>query len=449
MATQHQDPGRYILNRFTEIESTTDIDCIKAEARNLQSFINDGVRLLTEKLPPSADFFDGVDLYTGAAGISALFLHLHQLTKAQALPPTKYHHLTPLELSRAYMDIAVSAIVSELQQDAPGHVGHRCGIASNAGVWAVAAAVYYEESGELELTDESLMHFKKLEKACYGSKTSDELLYGRIGYLAAYNFLLSHLPSRVLSFHFPEPPTNRLIDKIVTSGANGENLPTSAPLRWAWHDRYYLGAAYGTAGILAGLLKTPYAMQTYRPELEATARHLRDLQTPTGNWLSADHGRQRDEKDELVQWCHGAPGVIHTMILSHQRFHDASYLDAALKAGELVWKKGLLRKGVGLCHGISGNAYAFIDLYHATGDPEWMRRALHFACVIEQWQTLTYAQHELNEPDHPYSLFEGLAGALYFAADLVAWGSGVEDAGGFLFYSNARADRDTTGGREE
>jgi hypothetical protein len=45
---------------------------------------------------------------------------------------------------------------------------------------------------------------------------------------------------------------------------------------------------------------------------------------------------------------------------------DPSYLAAALRAGELVWQRGLLRKGPGLCHGVSGNAYALLRLYKTT-----------------------------------------------------------------------------------
>jgi hypothetical protein len=43
-----------------------------------------------------------------------------------------------------------------------------------------------------------------------------------------------------------------------------------------------------------------------------------------------------------------------------------SYLSAALRAGELVWQRGLLTKGPGLCHGVAGNAYALAQVYKAT-----------------------------------------------------------------------------------
>ena len=37
--------------------------------------------------------------------------------------------------------------------------------------------------------------------------------------------------------------------------------------------------------------------------------------------------------------------------------------------------RGLLHKGVGLCHGIAGSGYALLSLHRATGDTRWRARA--------------------------------------------------------------------------
>jgi hypothetical protein len=44
----------------------------------------------------------------------------------------------------------------------------------------------------------------------------------------------------------------------------------------------------------------------------------------------------------------------------------ATFLAAARRAGEVVWARGLLKKGPGLCHGVAGNGYALLALYKAT-----------------------------------------------------------------------------------
>jgi hypothetical protein len=77
----------------------------------------------------------------------------------------------------------------------------------------------------------------------------------------------------------------------------------------------------------------------------------------------------------LAQHCHGAPGVVSCLA-------DAagSELDALLvAAGELTWKAGPLAKGASLCHGTSGNGYAFLKLFRRTDDPIWLDRARRFA----------------------------------------------------------------------
>lgn len=55
------------------------------------------------------------------------------------------------------------------------------------------------------------------------------------------------------------------------------------------------------------------------------------------------------------------PAACHRQV-----FGDAAYLQAALRAGEVVWQQGLLKKGPGLCHGVAGNAYALLRLWKTT-----------------------------------------------------------------------------------
>ena len=56
------------------------------------------------------------------------------------------------------------------------------------------------------------------------------------------------------------------------------------------------------------------------------------------------------------------------MLTAHQVWgcDTDKYLMAAKKAGEVTWQRGLLKKGPGLCHGVSGNGYAFLHLYQVS-----------------------------------------------------------------------------------
>lgn len=51
------------------------------------------------------------------------------------------------------------------------------------------------------------------------------------------------------------------------------------------------------------------------------------------------------------------------------------------RAAEVTWRRGLLKKGPGLCHGAAGNGYALLSVYRCTRDPRALARAKRFA----QW----------------------------------------------------------------
>ena len=70
----------------------------------------------------------------------------------------------------------------------------------------------------------------------------------------------------------------------------------------------------------------------------------------------------RHQEDELVHWCHGAPGVVYLLAKAYLTWKDDKYLQAMRRCADLTWQKGLLRKGPGICHGVAGNA-SLLDIY--------------------------------------------------------------------------------------
>lgn len=65
-------------------------------------------------------------------------------------------------------------------------------------------------------------------------------------------------------------------------------------------------------------------------------------------------------------------------------FGKEKYLNAAVKCGEVVWSRGLLKKGYGICHGVAGNAYTFLTLYKQTGNPTYLHRAMKVSALSLQ-----------------------------------------------------------------
>ena len=179
-----------------------------------------------------------------------------------------------------------------------------------------------------------------------------------------------------------------------------------------------------TVGILFALLHVPEIClhESYVKDVKDTLKYVLSLECDSNGIPSPISGhfptRMNEPKprDPLVQWCHGAPGAVLLFIKAHHVYGDACYLQAACRAGESVWEKGILTKGAGLCHGISGNAYALLALYLSTGDALWLKRASAF-CQFTSSETFKRLS---RTPDHPLSLFEGSCGLVCILGDIFA-----------------------------
>jgi lantibiotic modifying enzyme len=85
-------------------------------------------------------------------------------------------------------------------------------------------------------------------------------------------------------------------------------------------------------------------------------------------------------------------------------------LNLAKEIADYTYLHGRIRKGVGLCHGISGNAYPFLSVYQLTKDQKYLQYALEYAEICINWETKTNRE-EFVVPDRPWSIFEGLGGS--------------------------------------
>jgi hypothetical protein len=92
-----------------------------------------------------------------------------------------------------------------------------------------------------------------------------------------------------------------------------------------------------------------------------------------------------------------------------------TYLQAAERAGECIWNKGMCLKGLNLCHGVPGNAYAFLNLYNVTRCCKWLMRAHQFAhkmynddtFVVAMQNHICRGRKQKGMSDEPYSLMTG------------------------------------------
>ena len=145
----------------------------------------------------------------------------------------------------------------------------------------------------------------------------------------------------------------------------------------------YLGAGHGFAGNACALLKGASLLDVGRREAlydrcVTTLRATAKFEDDAVNWPPGTFAARPGRPSMLMQWCHGAPGIVTGLAeFPPQRSAD---MDAMLiGAGRAIWQAGPLSKGYGLCHGTAGNGYAFLKLYRRTGDPLWLQRARAFA----------------------------------------------------------------------
>ena len=93
--------------------------------------------------------------------------------------------------------------------------------------------------------------------------------------------------------------------------------------------------------------------------------------------------------EERVQFCHGAPSALPVFTLAYKVFGDQKYLVAADLAADYTFNYGVLKKGMGLCHGTSSNIYMILYLFAATKNPKYKYFAIEMHKFALDTPTLT------------------------------------------------------------
>ncbi|CEL93589.1 unnamed protein product [Vitrella brassicaformis CCMP3155] len=249
---------------------------------------------------------------------------------------------------------------------------------------------------------------------------SDEWLYGRAGFLVGLILIKQRLSSIGINRTVGEVDTavHQVAERMLVSGRHYASRHRSrSPLMYAWQGDEYLGAAHGVMGILYVLMHvdslmggTQGAKTGAKRDIRMALEYLLSLETAHHNWPAV----VGETADHLVHFCHGAPGAILMFVKAYQVYGDVRYLRAAERAGECVWRYGLLRKGPGTCHGIAGNGYVLLTLFRCTRHRKW----LHRACEFAGFMFTDEARQGSRTPDNPFSLYEGVAGSVCFLQDV-------------------------------
>ena len=286
-----------------------------------------------------------------------------------------------------------------------------------------------------------------------------EVLYGVSGFLIALldisDFLNKNLKNTKIFFEFNKKLNSSIIylfEKILEKGISNfkNSKKKNFRLLFLFCKKEYLGAAYGLLGILFSLLLFLQKKKNLFLKLKKKKIYFKAIfdslyfcsffQNEEGNFFSSTNSKN----DILIQFCHGAIGAVFTFLLANQikkNFSDflnenfsnflkkneyfIDYLKIAEKSAEIIYKKGILKKGFNLCHGISGNCYAFLfflkfDFIEKKKKLEFFQKALKFLNIKTNKKFSENFQNLKNgRGDFIYSLMEGLAGDICLECDMI------------------------------
>jgi lantibiotic modifying enzyme len=280
-------------------------------------------RLITDYPPHQIPAGGG--LYYGPISVAYMFYALHNI-----YPDLLLDDYPMNTWSAAYIEQA-QANIKKYKGPSPSKCGVSDDIMSLLALYAVTAK---DPETAKELCDFAAVTIEP--------EASNEWLYGRAGYLYLLRLVRGAFTDNKQITELVEDTTDEVIENIMAS---------SRP--WKWHGKAYVGAAHGAIGIITQIVLTD---ATWAPKLEAELGALLSYQYESGNFPSSlPPGR-----DRLVQFCHGAPGVITSLASIKKYFPKLEErIDRVIAKGrECIWERGLLTKEPCLCHGISGNALA-------------------------------------------------------------------------------------------
>ena len=279
-----------------------------------------------------------------------------------------------------------------------------------------------------------------------------ELLYGIPGYLYSLLVLKKYLSSVKQTISFPKEEKVLdaiiqdifaiIIDKGIENMINYNcNKCLLYPFPLDDDDPYfYLGAAHGLIGILYILLSTikfyPKLLEYENNKIKmqfgnleklfkTNLNYIKNLQIQsTGNFPDDIFGKDIGDKN---YFCHGCIGAVFLFLLADEFFPSEDFKSVAQKCKISLWERGLLYKGNGICHGMSGICYALMKLYKFTKDELYLKYlfGIAYGTIDPKVQSLVseYVDPQRKAkgiPDSPYSLMEGDGGLLIMYYDLIS-----------------------------
>lgn len=402
---------RYLDNPYVDFvdKNTTPLALDAEHVKNLICSYVDSILEYTR--PDAEDDDDRGDLYVGNAGIAYMFWKLSRSPHTRDLYPALEHALTYIRNAKAN--------ANRYKKRSAERYSFLCG---NAGIYAVSAVISHDLKIVQDFSND-LSNFKSGIEACkamlHTRNGCDEVLVGRAGYLSGCYWLNDVLPEKKI----PDDDIESICQIMLASGREySVQIGAPLPLMYQYHGTQYLGAAHGVCSILQMLLDAPgfrtdpiSVPSADLRDIKKSVDFLLSLQDVEGNFPVALEDVNNKREKRLVHWCHGAPGMVYMLAKAYLIFKEEKYLHSLKVCADLVWKRGFLKKGPGICHGVAGNGYVFLLLYRMTNDTKYLYRAIRYMELL----TRPDFRQVARTPDRPFSLYEGVAGTVCYLVDLL------------------------------
>eukprot|EP01124_Arcella_intermedia_P011524 TRINITY_DN1791_c0_g1_i4.p1 TRINITY_DN1791_c0_g1~~TRINITY_DN1791_c0_g1_i4.p1 ORF type:complete len:543 (-),score=96.58 TRINITY_DN1791_c0_g1_i4:30-1658(-) len=356
------------------------------------------VSLLTQNYLPSNNSL-GPGVMVGTSGQAILFLRLY----------LNFGNKDYLDLARQYLE-------ASLKYTAPTPKSQVGFLESYTGTYTIAAIIY----NELGNTAESQQYVDLMKTAIVEGLqcTDDTFDTGRAGLLMAARMLNTYFGSPVIPQSDILTMAHQILDNGIKTG-NGKYLVWKNQV---FPDIIFWGQGHGSTGVLTQFLQMPelLANETAAYHIKMTLDYYLTIQYPDGNFPTPLDPPYPDQPDELVQWCHGAPGFMPVLTLGYLAFGKEAYLNSAARAADHVWTEGILTKGLMLCHGVSGNTYMFLFMYEKTKDPKYLYRAIKFQEFALNTPVMVDPSIMRVPDPSPYMFFDGsYSGAVVLWSDML------------------------------
>ena len=316
--------------------------------------------------------------------------------------------------------------------------------------------IYANEIKNTELFIENFNKLINLKNISNIKNCEIELLYGTSGYLYSLLFLkkfLNNSNDLKIGNNITKTLDNAIIEifyLLIEKGIKymqeyNWNSCMLFPFSLSGNrtPKLYLGAAHGLIGNLYMLLNTikffpdllksdnklPSTIKNkYKNIGNFLLQNIKYVQTlqikKTGNFPSDVEGNDSGDK---IHFCHGSIGAIHLFILAEEFFPNNGFKETALNCNKGLWERGLLYKGNGVCHGMSGVTYGLIKFFKYTNDEIYLKEAVGICMGTfdKRVQDLVKVYEDpqrraIGIPDTPYSLMEGNGGCLVMYYDLMS-----------------------------